>query len=373
MIRVGVTGAGGFIGSHLVDRLKRDVSVLVVPFEKRHFEEKEELKMFVSSCDVIVHLAGMNRGDDSVIYKVNVDLVSALINAMEQAGAAPHIVFSSSTQSRFANAYGLSKKTGCNIFASWAKKSKSRLSILTIPNVFGDGCRPFYNSVVATFCYQLTHGEEPQIKINKSLELIHINDLTEKIYQVIKNPPAGTQKIRVRGTAKPMVSDVLAKLIRFKDSYVLKKIIPFLDTPFEVNLFNVFLSYLDYEDLRHVPEMRSDQRGDLFEVIKFAKSGQVFFSKTKPGYIRGNHYHTRKIERFCVLAGEAVVRLRRIGTDKVMEFKIANSQPAFVEIPVFHTHHIENVGGSELHTLFWSNELFERDDPDTYFEEVLIK
>jgi UDP-2-acetamido-2,6-beta-L-arabino-hexul-4-ose reductase len=119
-----------------------------------------------------------------------------------------------------------------------------------------------------------------------------------------------------------------------------------------------------------VPEVRSDERGELFELIKLGAGGQVFFSITKPGIIRGNHYHTRKIERFCVIKGTAVIRLRRIGTREIKEYPVAPRVPQFVDIPIFHAHQIENTGNTDLFTLFWCNELFDQKDSDTYFEEV---
>ncbi|MEA3493429.1 MAG: NAD-dependent epimerase/dehydratase family protein [Candidatus Margulisiibacteriota bacterium] len=367
---IGVTGYSGFIGSHLLERLSRDNNITAIPIEDASFKQPSELLNSVKKCDCIVQLAGMNRGDEDDIYKTNIDLANTLVKAIEKSGKKINLVFASSILSSTDSAFGRSKKDSCSIFEKWAKKNNASLANLIIPNVFGDRGRPFYNSVVATFCYQLTRGEEPKILADREVEFIYINDLTETIYEIVLSSPKGVDNLRIKGTKKIKVSELLEILEQFKESYFMNGIIPKLNDPFLVNLYNVFLSYLEYEKLNHNPQVHSDQRGELFEILKLAQGGQVFFSKTKPGHIRGNHYHIRKAEKFCVIEGDAVIRMRRVGTKEIKEFKIKSGRPAFVDIPIFHTHHIENVGKNDLYTLFWCNELYDPNDKDTYPEEV---
>jgi UDP-2-acetamido-2,6-beta-L-arabino-hexul-4-ose reductase len=367
---IGITGSSGFIGSHLVDRLRREEGVELAPYQKSYFTDRSRLQEFVKRCAVLVHLAGMNRGEPKTIYEVNIRLVNDLIACLEEIQATPHVIFSSSTQSDQDNPYGRSKKEGCQLLETWALRQGAPLSILTIPNVFGDRCKPFYNSVVATFCYQLTHGEQPKILVDNEIELIYINELTEKISALIQNPPQGVEHVRIPGTVKITVSKLLTILEGFQEAYFTRKIVPKLTSPFLAQLYNVFLSYIDYKHYRQTPVLHIDPRGKLFEILKLEQGGQVFFSTTTPGIVRGNHYHTRKIERFCVLQGNAVIRLRRIGTEHVVEYSIADNEPAWIEIPIFHTHHIENIGHEDLYTLFWCNELFDPEDADTFFEKV---
>ena len=114
----------------------------------------------------------------------------------------------------------------------------------------------------------------------------------------------------------------------------------------------------------------ADERGSFVETMKLGLGGQVSFSTTKPDVTRGNHFHTRKIERFVVIKGKAMIRLRRIGTEEVLEYHLDGSKPAYVDMPIWYTHNITNVGEGELYTLFWINEFFDPDDPDTYYETV---
>jgi UDP-2-acetamido-2,6-beta-L-arabino-hexul-4-ose reductase len=157
----------------------------------------------------------------------------------------------------------------------------------------------------------------------------------------------------------------------YKKAYFEGHCFPELNSKFEINLFNTFRSYIDHST--HYPvrlKKNTDQRGIFIETIKTSLGGQFSFSTTLPGVTRGNHFHTRKIERFIVIKGKAVIELRRTGTIETLRFELDGEQPSFVDMPIWYTHNITNVGDQELITLFWINELFNPDEPDTYFETV---
>jgi UDP-2-acetamido-2,6-beta-L-arabino-hexul-4-ose reductase len=365
-----ITGMVGFIGSHLRDRFRREQDIEVPSFEDVWFSQPEKLQEVLESSNTVVHLAAMNRGDDKEIYATNIELVNKLIKAIDNLNIRPHVIFSSSTQAALDNPYGRSKKEGERILENWSKNSSAPVTVLTIPNVFGDRGRPFYNSVIATFCHLLTHGGQPQIQVDKEIGLIYINELSEVFWSKVKSPPAGFERVDVRATATVKVTDILTLLNYFKDCFYVKKVVPAFANNFEKNLYNTFLSYAEPSDYEQALTLRTDDRGGLFEVVKENKGSQIFFSTTKPGIVRGNHYHTRKQEKFCVVKGEAIIRLRRIGTDKIIEYKVSGEKPVVVEMPILYTHNIENVGSGELCTLFWTNELFDPNDSDTFFEKV---
>jgi UDP-2-acetamido-2,6-beta-L-arabino-hexul-4-ose reductase len=368
--KVVITGLVGFMGSHLRDRLSREQDVLVPPFEDAYFSQPEKLREALADSYTVVHLAAMNRGDDKEIYNTNIELVNKLVRTLDSLNARPHVIFSSSTQAYVDNPYGRSKKEGARILEEWAQKSGAPVTVLVIPNVFGDRGRPFYNSVVATFCHLLTHDGKPEVQVDKEVSLIYINELVEVFRDKIANPPAGFEHVDVQPTASAKVTQILALLNHFKECYYQKRIVPTFASNFEKNLYNTYLSYAGAADYEQPLTLRTDDRGSLFEVVKEEKGSQIFFSTTKPGIVRGNHYHTRKQEKFCVVKGEAVIRLRRIGTDKIIEYRISGEKPVVVEMPIFYTHNIENVGDSELCTLFWTNELYNPNDGDTFSEKV---
>lgn len=358
------------MGSHLRDRLNRQQDIEVPQFEDVYFAQPEKLREVLVGADTVVHLAAMNRGDENEIYKTNIDLVNKLIAALGDLNIRPHVVFSSSTQATLDNSYGRSKKEGVRLLEEWSKRSGAPVTALMIPNVFGDRGRPFYNSVVATFCHLLTHGGKPEVQIDKEVGLIYINELSEIFFDKIKNPPKGFENVTIKPTAAAKVTDILKLLSHFKECFYDKRIVPTFANNFEKNLYNTFISYAEPVDYEQLLTLRTDERGSLFEVVKEEKGSQIFFSTTKSGIVRGNHYHTRKQEKFCVVKGDAVIRIRRIGTDKVIEYKVSGEKPVVVEMPIFYTHNIENIGKTELCTLFWTNELYDPNDGDTFFEKV---
>jgi len=378
MIKIGITGQSGFIGTHLFNYLGLQKEIERIPFNDHYFENQQKLQEFVQTCDAIVHLAAMNRHNDTkVIYNTNIDLVKKLIDACETTGSKPHILFSSSTQEERENAYGRSKKDGREMFEEWAEKYGARFTGFVLPNVFGPFGQPYYNSVVATFCHQLTHDEQPEIHKDANMQLIYVGELVHKIYEHIIATYNENKKesivdyIPVDHTAEIRVSELLEKLKNLKNNYFNKGIFPNLNNTFDCNLFNTFICYIDHESFfPFFLKMNTDNRGSFVETLKEKNGGQVSFSTTKPGITRGNHFHTRKAERFAVIKGKAKIEIRRIGSNKKLEFDLNGIQPSFVDMPIWYTHNITNIGNEDLYTIFWISEFFDPNDPDTFYEQV---
>ena len=377
MVKIGITGQNGFIGNHLFTTLSLDDSIELIPFERHFFDEGNLLESFVSNCDIIVHLAAINRHEDQqVIYDTNVELVSKLIKACENTNSKPHIIFSSSTQELKDNLYGKSKKDGKALLETWSLNSKGKITSVTIPNVFGPFGKPNYNSFIATFCYKLTHNEVPEIHVDSKVDLIYVNELVSAFIGIIKDDIKTTEfnsscfEYVVPHTSSNKVSDILNLLISFKDNYLMKGVIPSLEEPFEKALFNTFRCYVPEDHYPVLFQKHSDPRGCFVEIARTNTSGQFSFSTTVPGITRGNHFHTRKAERFAVINGKALIQLRKIGTNKVIDYYLDGENPAYVDMPIWYTHNIKNIGDTELVTLFWINEPYNPEDADTYFENV---
>jgi UDP-2-acetamido-2,6-beta-L-arabino-hexul-4-ose reductase len=372
MIRIGITGQKGFIGSHLYNYfgIKKD-EFSRIWFEDEYFADENKLEEFVRQCDVIIHLAALNRHNDpQTIYHTNIELVNKLITALERSGSRSHVLFSSSTQEERDNVFAHSKREGRKLLIQWAEKNNALFTGMIIPNVFGPFGQPYYNSVVATFSHQLTHNEEPKIDIDAQLRLIYIDDLVKIIHDTASRK-VSNHEFRLPYTNEIKVSEILTLLKGFKSLYFEQGILPDLNEQFERNLFNTFVCYMDIEN--HYPvklKQKTDERGTFVEMLQLKSGGQVSFSTTKPGITRGNHFHTRKAERFAVIKGKALIQLRRIGTDKVLDFEVDGSEPAYIDMPIWYTHNITNIGRDELYTVFWINEFFNSEDPDTYFEKV---
>lgn len=371
-IRVGITGCNGFVGYHLYQTIalhKEEFSL--IEFGRNFFEDDLALDIFVSSCDVIVHLAASNRHNDpDFIYKTNTSLVKNLISSLERTNSKAHLIISSSIQEEYDNLYGKSKKEGRLMLSEWANQSGGKLTGLIIPNVYGPFGNPFYNSVIATFCHLLTSGETPKIEVDRNLNLIYVGELVEEIIKLIRNND-NSHKLIIPFSAEVKVSKILSLLQYFRKVYQDNGEIPVLENDFQHKLFNTYRCYMDlgsYFPKKFV--QHTDNRGTFIEIARQGVPGQTSFSTTLPGITRGNHFHTRKIERFAVIKGKALIQLRRIGTDEVHDFYLDGNEPAYVDIPIWYTHNIKNIGEDTLYTIFWINEAFDSKDPDTYFEIV---
>lgn len=363
---IGITGSQGFLGWHLRVYLntRKDMDVRIA--DRSTFLNSDKLREFVRGLDGIVHLAGMNRGDESEIESTNVSLTSALIAACEAEGTTPHIVFANSTHVVKETAYGRSKRRSAELLVNWAVRSGGMFSDFLLPGVFGEYGRPFYNSVVSTFCYQLAHKETPSVHEDREVELVHAQEVVACIYEVIEAGESGP--VRIPGRAITL-TDLLERLSNMAKGYE-ALLLPDVTDSFNLALFNTYRSYIFPDHYPVVLDIKVDSRGSLFESVKTISGGQCFLSITKPGVTRGNHYHTAKIERFLVIKGEAEIKVRRLFSDKVNEFRVSGDQPVYIDIPTFNTHNITNVGEGDMVALFWANEIFDPARPDTFVELV---
>lgn len=371
MLKIGVTGSNGFIGWHLSKTLSLDVNKFgLIEFNRDWFENESKIDSFVSKCDIIVHLAGLNRhSEESAIYNTNVGLAEKLVESFQRTGYKGQVLFSSSIQEERNNTFGNSKKAARELFSNWANLSGAKFLGVIIPNVFGAFGVPFYNSVVSTFCHQLINNESPKIETDATLNLIYVNDLIKKIIALFDTDTNDNITIDYTNTYK--VSEILELLINFKNKYFENGQIPVFNNQFEINLFNTFRSFFNLNI--HFPikyKNNIDESGNFVEIIRLETGGQVSFSTTKKEITRGNHFHTRKIERFSVIKGKALIQLRKIGTTEVFDYYLSGEEPAYVDMPIWYTHNIKNIGEEELYTMFWINEFYDANDPDTYFEKV---
>lgn len=373
-MKLGVTGADGLLGFHLRALLHARQDVQEVRLANRDtFRDNASLDQFVLGLDAIVHCAGMNRGEDAEIERVNRRLAEILVAALERNGSLAALVYANSTHQSRDTAYGRGKRQAGELLESWGRSVGASVCNLLLPHVFGEFGKPFYNSAVSTFCHQLANGETPRIDIDGDLELVHAQEVAKFFIEAVTQPSAGGSVVRsVRMSGRPLkVSEMLGRLEALLARYR-ENVFPDLRDPLDLRLFNTLRSYLFPAQYPRALRLNSDARGELFEAVKADQGGQTFMSTTHPGITRGNHYHLRKVERFLVVGGEAEIRLRRLFSDEIVSFRVSGGQPAFVDMPTFHTHSITNIGSGDLQTLFWTNEIFDPSDADTYAEAVDI-
>jgi UDP-2-acetamido-2,6-beta-L-arabino-hexul-4-ose reductase len=369
--RVVVTGATGFIGRNLMVALGRVEGVHAAGFDQA--DSRRSLMKALLEAHVVFHLAGVNRPPDTAEFHAgNVGFTEDVCGILRDAAARPVIVLSSSTQAELDNPYGRSKRAAEGVLTAWAGETGGDAVIYRLPNVFGKWGRPNYNSVVITFCHNVAHGIPIRVdNPDAPMTLVHVDDVVAEFLRVLDAPPEGLERRTVSPLAHITVGQLAARVRAFRAAQHSPDL-PDLSAHFDRALFSTYLSYLDPIDLVFGLASHADERGDLAELLREHHAGQVFVSHTIPGVTRGNHYHNRKTERFMVICGEGLIRLRRLATAEVLEYRVGGTDPKAVIIPPGTVHSIENVGRSDMITLFWASDVLDPARPDTYHEPVLL-
>jgi UDP-2-acetamido-2,6-beta-L-arabino-hexul-4-ose reductase len=368
-----VTGSKGFVGRNLCSVLLTMSNVSVLEFDCDN--TPAELETMLGEADVIFHLAGVNRPKNEEEFKSgNAGLTEDICTILQRLNRAPKIILASSIQAELDNPYGSSKLHAEQALQAFAETTGARTVVYRFKNLFGKWCHPNYNSVTATFCYNIAHGLPVNISDpSRSIELTYIDDVVAALIGEILSKE-GTQEsgfaFGAELTAYPITLGELAELIMsFRESRQTLQL-PGFDSQLVRALYATYLSYLEGEDFAYPLQIRSDERGSLAEMMKSKAFGQIFVSRTKPGITRGNHFHHTKTEKFMVVEGAAVIRFRQIDGVEVIEHRVSGTEFRVVDIPPGYTHHITNVGVGELVTLFWASEIFNPEKADTYFLQV---
>lgn len=368
-----VTGSNGFIGQNLLAHLTYLSHVEVRIISKN--TALEDYDFILSDIDIVYHLAGVNRTEDEHELIIgNADFLLNILNKIQTLSKPVKFILASSTQALLDNPYGKSKLLAESYAEEFARLGKVSVVIIRLPGVFGKWCKPNYNSVVATFCYNVINDIPLEIhNPNHNLTVVYIDDVIEKFLKFLQKTndhDAGCtiSTIPVQFTLK--LSE-LAEMIKSFHDYRNNLEVPPVSNVLAKNLYSTYLSYLPMNDFSYPMQLRTDERGSLFEWIKQDGFGQVFVSTTKPGITRGDHFHHTKVEKFLVISGEAEIRFRRLDSLEVVTYRVSGSSPVVIDIPPGYTHSITNTGDSELVTLIWANEIFNVHKPDTYFLNVL--
>jgi UDP-2-acetamido-2,6-beta-L-arabino-hexul-4-ose reductase len=123
-------------------------------------------------------------------------------------------------------------------------------------------------------------------------------------------------------------------------------------------------------------EIKRDARGWLVEVLKRDELedqvfGQFLVTTANPGAVKGNHYHHRKREWFCVVRGRALLAIEDVETGERREIAMGDDNMVTVAIPPFVAHGIRNVGDEMMYLAVYTDEVFDPANPDTYRRIVM--
>lgn len=362
-MKVLITGINGFIGKNLESHLRERAEVQVLRCARDDFEG---LKARVAEADCVFHLAGVNRPEDPAEFASgNRDFTQVLCEALRDAGKRIPVVYSSSIQADRDNAYGQSKREAEEALRAVAEGQLIDLHILRLPNVFGKWARPNYNSAVATFCHNIARGLPIQIHDEQApLQLVYIDDVVRHCLAIldgqVKEPGA-----QVEPVYSTTVGEVAARLRAFRDSRQ-NLVSERVGTGLVRALYSTYLSYLPPELFTYEVPGYSDPRGTFVEMLKTPDAGQFSYFTAHPGVTRGGHYHHSKTEKFLVIKGNASFRFRHILSGEFYELQTSGEKPVIVETVPGWTHDITNIGDDEMIVMLWANEIFDREQPDTY-------
>lgn len=369
-MKILISGYNGFLGRHLIRKLKCLKDAYAIDFLTKADFESNKLTNKISPNDIIFHFAGVNRDiNDDVVFKKNNSLNELLLSALVEIKFKGKLLFTSSVQENSGTLYGKAKKNARLKFEEYSNSLGYKFYGIIAPNIFGPFCKPNYNSFIATFSSMLINKKNASIDNDKEVSLIYVNDFIDEIIKILNDD--NELKLKKSLIYNYTISEVLTKLNKFNDIYCKYGQIPGVESHFDLSLFNTFRSYINISSFfPRSHKEHNDDRGSFSELSRVFSQGQTSFSITKKGVIRGNHFHTRKIERFSVIRGKAKIELREILSDKKFEFILDGAKPSYIDIPVWHTHNIQNIGDEDLITVFWINEHYNEDTADTYLENV---
>lgn len=364
MSRVAITGSGGFLGWHTRVALRaRGDEFTPVAVGGSH--DVNAARGAVSGSSQVIHIAGVNRASESEIADGNRTFAEQLASAIRTADAPPRrVAYANSVQAEGDSIYGNAKREAAEILAAACDERGVEFSDVRLPNVFGEHGRPDYNSVFATFATRIAAGDHPRIDADREIPLVHAQDGADVLVGDLGSADLEAKVTRITVSALAEQLGSLAEIYRRGE-------IPDVSTPFARDLFNSYRAYTTPGSIPIHLTRHADARGSFFEIIKsHGGDGQTSFSTTVPGVVRGDHFHRRKIERFVVLSGSGEITLRRIFTDEVIRISVTGDQPVAVDMPTMWSHNIRNSGTEPLYTAFWTNDLFDPDNPDTIPETV---
>ena len=365
-----ITGSRGFIGRNLIERLGRIEDINILPFDRN--DSMETLEKRVLNADFIFHIAGVNRPEKpEEFYEGNRDLTKKMTEILLAHGKSTPILFSSSIQAERDNDYGKSKREAEEVLKTYAEQSGAAVYIYRLPNVFGKWSRPNYNTVIATWCYNITRNLPIRIDDETvELHLVYIDDVVNHFVRHLdENAKTGHIYPDISPVYRKTLGEIRDLLHAFQENRE-KLLIPHVGRGFERALYATYLSFLPKEGFSYKLKGHHDERGSFYEVLRTIDSGQFAVSTTAPGVTRGNHYHSTKNEKFLVIKGEALIRLRQIHEDDVIEYRVSDKKPEIVEMIPGYTHSITNIGDEEMILLIWANETYDPENPDTYFLKV---
>ena len=365
-MKVLITGSDGFVGKNLRSNLSLIDDIEVYEFNRK--STIEDLKKYTKDCEFVYHLAGINRPKDPKEFmEGNHDLTKTLLDCLKENNNTCPVMISSSTQASLDNDYGKSKKSAEDLVFNYGKENNIKTYVYRFPNLFGKWCKPNYNSVIATWCYNVSHNEE--ITVNdesKELTLAYIDDVCDELIKCLKDKETREDEYCIIPVIYKKTLGEISSLIKSFKENDRGIMVPSNGDVFTKKLYATYISYVPLNEMVVDLTEHRDERGVFCELVRTKEAGQISVSTTNPYIVRGGHYHNTKMERFIVIKGKAKIEFEHVITHEKIEFEVSGDKLQYVTIPVGYQHSINNIGDDELILILWANELFVPEIPDTY-------
>jgi len=381
-VKILVTGANGFVGKNLISTLEnvrdgkdktRNIPTDLEIFSYDLGTPQADFERYCAECDFVYNLVGVHRPKDTNEFmKGNFGFLTTLLETLKKQNNTCPVLFSSSIQAEFDNPYGESKRAAEQALFAYSEETSAKVVVYRFPNLFGKWCRPNYNSVVATFCYNIARDLPIEIHDhNHELTLLYIDDVVDELLRALVGEETKNGTFCAVPVSHKVTLGELADLIySFRESRKNLSVPQVAENSFSKKLYSTYLSYLPTDAFSYPLNMHTDARGSFTEILRSPEYGQMSVNISKPGIIKGQHWHHTKNEKFLVVSGKGVIRFRKIDSDEVIEYFVSGEKLEVVDIPTGYTHNIENLGNTDMVTFMWCNECFNPEKPDTYSLEV---
>ncbi len=370
MKKILITGARGFIGKNLACQLRNCGYSEIAEYDIG--TSKSVLEAAAQDCDFVFHLAGVNRPKtEAEFMQGNFGFTSRLLELLERSGNKAPVLLTSSIQAALENPYGLSKKAGEDLMLAYGARTGAPVYVYRMPNVFGKWARPNYNSAIATFCHNTARDEPITVNDpNVDMKLVYVDDVVAEFIRALEGNPRREGDFCAVAPVHEAKLGSVADIIRSFRASRSNLEPPKMDDPLVSKLYSTYLAALPEDGFSYPLKMNVDARGSFTEFLRTYDRGQVSVNVSRPGIVKGNHWHHSKNEKFLVVKGRGVIRFRKVGETAVIEYFVSGEKLEVVDIPTGYTHNIENLGDEDMVTVMWVNEPFNPEKPDTYFEKV---
>ncbi len=376
-MKILVTGARGFVGRNLSLALGEMEGVQTLKYD---LGDEAKLDAFARECDFVMHLAGVNRPKDPSEFRTgNTLFTEDILERLAARPDPPPVLLSSSIQAALDNDYGRSKAAAEDAVRAYGAKTGASVFIYRLANVFGKWARPNYNSAVATWVHNIARDLPIQVRDeNAAVDLVYIDDVVKSFISHLTAAPAGRGDsaapppfLSVAPVYHKTLGEIVSAIRSFRDEPK-TLLVPDQQDGFTKKLYATYLSALPEDAFAYPLQVHADARGSFTEVLRSADRGQVSVNVSRPGIVKGQHWHHTKHEKFLVVSGTGEINFRLADSPdgKIVTYKVSGEKPEVVRIPPGWTHNIVNLGDTDMVTLMWANEVFDPANPDTFRLDV---